>query len=330
MKSQLPFILTALAWAFVGGSASAHLWESQGQIELRYGAPVKATGYPNDRSFRYAYENFEIEIKFSDGVSDDETYSHSDRNRPLTDSDIQRILGNNSAGSQWLKEKENDWTVDSPKGRAHADFFPDSKPQELHLYTADSVKRMIEVPPVTPVRTLKDQSLHGVVTLRKDEAVTTLVVRSGDLVLQVPWSAEGYPEKGRPRSGETCTLTLRDEDNIDTGEVVAFVSDREHKSFEDLVSDSRTYLVQRLEQNHNVLFDRSVCEVHHVKMSQKIADVAYGLWAPSSSDEALCAKNFPHYRDFILGGCVSSDTSPKKAPLYVCPKCVEACKRLKL
>jgi len=321
-------LITALFAALSAPTASAYLWESQAVIE-RYGQPIKTTGYPDDRAYTYAFENFQIEIKFFDHVSHEETYSHSDRKTALSDSDIQHILEMNSAGSRWRKVKENDWTVDAAQGGANADYFPDFKPQELRLYTDDSVKRMIDVAPAATARTLKDQTLQGVVTLKKDDNLTRLIVRSGDLVIAIPWSAEGYPEKGRPTSGGTSTLTLRDEDHVDTNALVAFVSDREHKSLEDAIYDSKTYLVQRLKQNDDVLFDRSVCEVHHVAMSQKMAEVDYGMWAPETSADAYCFKNFPHHLDFILGGCVSSYDSPKAALHYVCPKCVAECEQFK-
>jgi hypothetical protein len=142
-------------------------------------------------------------------------------------------------------------------------------------------------------------------------------------------SAEGYPERGGVTSGKTYSVTLRDEDNLDTNSAVAFASDREHKSFNELIEDSKTYVLVRIQDGSEVVFDRSVCEIYHVRMTERMAGVAYGMGAPSNQTEATCARFFPHYRDFILGGCVVSDSSPKKGLVYVCPKCVEQCERLK-
>ncbi len=89
------------------------------------------------------------------------------------------------------------------------------------------------------------------------------------------------------------------------------------------------FLLERIMHGNVVVFDRSVCETHHVKMSVKMGEVLYGLRA-TPADEARCEGNFPHFRDFIVGGCISSPESPKKAPIFVCPECVAGCRRINL
>ncbi len=61
-------------------------------------------------------------------------------------------------------------------------------------------------------------------------------------------------------------------------------------------------------------------------MSEIMAEVNYGMWAAEGND-AYCVKNFPHSRNFVLGGCLLLET--KKAPLFVCPECVAGCERYK-
>lgn len=330
MQHRHVLILTALFGSLSGPSASAYLWESQAQIEQRYGQPTKTTGYPDDRAYTYAFENFQVEIKFFNDSSQEEAYSQVDPNRPLDESEIRGLLEANSAGRTWRKEKDNDWVLDGPRGRAYATYSPELKPPQLHLYTDDKVKRMMDPASLSrPPRTSKEETFQGVLTPRREDKGTRLLFRSGKLVMEIPWSAEGYPDRGRVTSGKTYSVTLRDENDVDINSAVAFVSDREHKRFEELIEDSKSYVLVRIQDGSEVVFDRSVCENHHVKMVTRMAEVAYGLWAPSSDAEMTCARLFPHYRDFILGGCVVSDSSPKTGMLYICPKCVEECERLK-
>jgi hypothetical protein len=331
MKNWRLLILIGLFTATSAPTVFAYLWESQAAIEQRYGQPVKTIGYPDDRAYTYAFENFQVEIEFFNSSSQKETYSLMAPNRQLDAAEIRRILEANSAGQGWAGgEKVNEWVVDGPSGRAYAAYFPDLKPPQLHLYTDDSVKRMIDPTSWSrPPRTSKEETFTAVLTVRREEKVTRLILRSEKLVIDIPWSAEGYPERGHVISGKTYSVTLRDEADFDTGSALAFVSDREHKKFEELIADSKTYLLVRIQDGGEVVYDRAVCEVHHVKMAEKIARVVYGMWAASSDEEVTCTRFFPHYRDFILGGCLVSDSSPKTGLLYICPKCVEECARLK-
>jgi hypothetical protein len=79
----------------------------------------------------------------------------------------------------------------------------------------------------------------------------------------------------------------------------------------------------RIRDGDNVIFDRSICDVHHQKMSEIVVEVRYGMWGPSAA-EARCVKNFPHFRKYVRGGC-NEDSARPTALRYVCPKCEEEC-----
>ncbi len=195
---------------------------------------------------------------------------------------------------------------------------------ELDVYTDSSLKRN-SAEFSGRSRTHRDAIFTGILTLKQDGETTNLVFRAKDLVIQISWQ---YLANSRNQSlvpGKTYTLTLRDEDPLDEEDVIAFVTDRDHKSLSELTQDSKTYVVMRIQDGENVGFDRSICEVHHVKMSEVMAEVQYGMWGPSPR-ESQCATNFPHYRDFIRAGC--NEGEPKKAPRYVCSECVGSCRRV--
>jgi hypothetical protein len=311
-------------------SASAHLWESRAQIEQRYGPPFKTKGYPDRRSYFYAFKKWEIQVKYFNGISEEESYRHRNRaaritdsevRARITDSEVRSLLAANAAGN-WSAEWHNEWTIDTPKGRARArldDRFG------LAVYTENSLKRDSTELSVHS-RIHKDEIFTGILTPKQDGKTTELVFRANDLLIQLSWQYLANSRNPSLVPGKTYTLTLQDEDFVDEEDVVAFVTDRDHRSSSELTSsselieDSKTYLLVRVQDGDDVVFDRSVCEVHHLKMSEIIAD--YGMEARSAAD-AQCAKNFPHYRNFLSGDCVLDPT--KKASVYVCPKCVAAC-----
>ncbi len=207
-------LVLALLVAFLPGRASARLWETEAQIEGRYGRPLPS-GF--DRTYFYAFENLAILVQFSNGVSDEESYGLLDSKNALTEPEIRSILQANSNGSQWRQEKENSWSLDGSHGRAYADFFANSQPAKLHLYTQDSVKRMFEPGLRAYPRTGKEQDLQGVVTVKPEATYTSLVLQTDELVVEIPWTGERF-FPGRPHlvSGQTYTVTLRDESGLDS------------------------------------------------------------------------------------------------------------------
>ena len=247
-------------------------------------------------------------------------------NGVFDDLEIQRLLEANAGRSKWRQQAKDDWVIDAKNGRAYADYFPDPPKPTLRLYTHESIDPQSESVSNSLARTQKEETFEGVAALTKEEKSTRVIVHSGDRVVYIPWSTEGDRDRAPLVPGKTYRITVRDEESIDEEDAMAFVSDRDHKDYFDAVNDSKSYLLARVEDGDVVVFDRSVCEVHHAKMSKVMAEVRYGMWAPQSPGEAQCAQNFPHYRDYIRAGCLVDE--PKKAPRYVCPECVAACKRI--
>jgi hypothetical protein len=319
------FILAIALWALLSvASSSAHLWESQVEIEKRYGPAIKTTGYPDRRTFFYVFEGLEIRIKFFNGISEAESYFPSAKDVVFGDGEIRRLLESNSARAQWREQAKDDWVIDTRNGRAYAELLRGSPKPRLNVYTHASVERDDEIF-LNSRRTLKEETFQGVATMRREGKTTRLVVATGDRIIFIPWSDEWWnPDpSGRVTSGKTYSITLRDEDSLDENVSRAFLSDRDHKDYYEAVNDSKSYLLVRVQDGDDIVFDRSVCEVHHIKMSETMADVQYGMQIGSPYD-----RNFPHHRKVVEAGCLVEDT--KKAPLYICPKCVEGCERSKL
>jgi hypothetical protein len=109
-RYRFGLVLAFLA-AFLPGRASARLWETEAQIEGRYGRPLPS-GF--DRTSFYAFENLAILVQFSNGVSDEESYQLLDSKNALSEPEIRGILEANSDGNQWRQEKENSWSVEGP------------------------------------------------------------------------------------------------------------------------------------------------------------------------------------------------------------------------
>ncbi|MFZ1218160.1 MAG: hypothetical protein WAO00_02650 [Chthoniobacterales bacterium] len=302
-------------------NASAYLWETQAQIEKRYGPPIKITGYPDKRAFTYAVQGLKIKIKFLNGVSGEETYSRSPGD-VFGDSEVQRLLEANGRGAKWRQQQNDEWVIETQGGRAHAAYDPGSTLSTLVVYTHEYAERDWDDP---IGRTGKEETFEGVATLKQDDKTTSGTIHSGGRVVYIPWSDEWRDRglRGLFTSGKTYRITLRDEWVLDDDEPWAFVSDRDHKDYHDTVNDSKCYVLMRVEKDGAVIFDRSVCEVHHVKMSEIKAKV--GTSAPLPG-EAECERKFPHYRDFLKIMCIADGT--EQASLYVCPECVAACKRL--
>lgn len=301
--------------------ASGYLWETQAQIEERYGKPVKITGYPDRRAFTYAFEDLIIKIKFLDGVSAEENYSPSAGGVAFGDSEVRRLLKANGFGGKRRQQTRGEWVIETPKGRAYTYNYPELS---LVVCTRESVERDSANDSIE--RTGKEETFEGVAAVKQEDKTTSMTMHSGGRVLYLPWSDEwDRALRGLFKSGKTYRIILRDEYVFDDDEFHAFVSDRDHKGYDDTVNDSKRYVLMRVEEGGAVIFDRSVCEVHHVKMSEITAKVRDGTSAPLPGEEE-CESKFPHYRDFLKIMCLGDGT--ERASLYVCPECVAACKRL--
>lgn len=326
MRNFPSLVVAAFLTVFSAPNASAYLWETQAQIEERYGKPVKTTGYPYLRAYIYVSEGLEIRIRFFNGVSQEESYLPTAEGPAGSSFNIQPLLELNSLDGQWREQAENEWAIETRNGRAHADYFPGGGKPRLNVYTHSSIERYDESVANSLARTGKDETFEGVAALSQEGKTTSMTMHSGDRVLYFRWSDEwDRAVTGLFRSGKTYRIILRDEYVFDDDEFHAFVSDRDHKGYDDTVNDSKCYVLMRVEEGGAVIFDRSVCEVHHVKMSEITAKVRDGTSA-SHPGEAECQRKFPHYRDFLKIACIADGT--ERESHYVCPECVAACKRL--
>ena len=143
------------------------------------------------------------------------------------------------------------------------------------------------------------------------------MLKSGENVLEIPWTIAGYRDAPPVTPGDHYTITVLDAEDIDIGARVACLSDREHRDWGDVVYDSKFYLLKRIEKDSRVLFDRAVCEVHHARMTSMRVPVECGMVGTDAAEELS-----PHNREFALGDCLVGND--KTALLYICPKCVAA------
>jgi hypothetical protein len=79
----------------------------------------------------------------------------------------------------------------------------------------------------------------------------------------------------------------------------------------------------RLQPEGKAVIDLDTCEVHKVKMEYKPVPITYGLPVHGTNEPSLQTEQqlFPHYREFLEGGCVSDSDSPKTGRLFVCRRC---------
>ena len=119
-------------------------------------------------------------------------------------------------------------------------------------------------------------------------------------------------------------MTVLDENSEDLETQLAIVARREHVDWNDAVDEAHSSFQQlvRISTDKNVVFDRSICSVHHITMERQNVPIAYGMLT-SSKAESYCADHFPNFRDFARGGCMVGDT--KFTSIYICPKCVAEC-----
>ncbi len=78
-------------------------------------------------------------------------------------------------------------------------------------------------------RTGKKLVFNGPAHLRSVENAQWLVLKSGENVLEIPWTIAGYRNAPGVAPDGNCTVTLLDAESIDLATRVACLSDREHK-----------------------------------------------------------------------------------------------------
>jgi hypothetical protein len=84
--------------------------------------------------------------------------------------------------------------------------------------------------------------------------------------------------------------------------------------------------VVKVEQDGKMIYDREVCEAHHVKMERKEVKIIYGLIvrdAGGPTSETV-QRLFPHGHEIAFGGCAIMPGSLKTEKIYVCSECRKA------
>lgn len=185
---------------------------------------------------------------------------------------------------------------------------------------ADVLKKWVD-------RSGRERSYTGTISLKEWEGKSFAVLTAEGVKVEIPVAA--FPlELGHVVDGLDCTVTTLDARTGDRYVAYAVVARREHIDWDDAVSDphSTIDILVRITAGDDVLFDRTICGVHRRKMEFAHAPIAYGLLAWSKA-ERHCEEQFPHFRDYAVGGCMVGEE--KFASLYICPDCVSACQEYK-
>jgi hypothetical protein len=283
--------------AFVG-SALAKIGDAPTAYEARFGHAIKE-GFDGARSGLSVYrtkEFQEIRVTFVKGVSTKEVYKYdSEKSVPQT---LIEAIRAESQG-QNVFDGYNQITVES-----------------LNSDTFDYLARPGG----------GEKTYSGVVNEKTVDNQRWVVLSDHGTVIELPIATPGYPQQITLTAGRTYSVTMLEELEDDINTIVGVVSKREHVDWFDAVDDAGLTGIQplvRVTEGDTVVFDRSVCSLHHVQMERRNVLVAYGMYGPKNWAESYCMGHFPHFRDFALGGCVVGDA--ESTSIYVCPKCVAEC-----
>lgn len=315
----------------------AALWKTEEQLVAQFGEPVEIRREIDQRTFHYQTKDLKIRVQFLGGVSQSITLVHDHDSKPFSPEEIESLLRASSDGKTWRRKNENTWelavppataTVHSSKGSSYS---PDGKETRETRHSLDIETVAFEseqaanlLKPFLPhSRSGAEKRFQGVLEFKVEgDDYKVAIIRDGPSVLEIPWSAPGYPGKGKLEAGKTYEITVRDDELLNMDASVVFVSDRVHKSHEARVHDSEFFVLVRIKHAGEVVFDESVCEVHQTPMQRITAEIEYGMAAADPCNQA-----YPHHSDWIRGGCIVGDE--KTAPLYVCAECVAGCAKQK-
>jgi hypothetical protein len=335
-------MVVLLVAAIFPQTVRAVLWKTEEQLSAQYGEP-KISRDLNDRTFTYQFQDLKLDVHFQDGVSQSVRYTCEERTKPFSPEEIEVLLEANSDGKTWHRKDGETWELGSPPVARAAVYRMESTIFEngietLETYHSFEVETLVfgqeqmakAMEPSEPhSRTGAEKHFQGVLEFKDEENDNRVaIIRDGKTVLEIPWAWRNYPGKAELEPGQTYEVTLReDEEMVDMDAAVAFVSDRVHKSHPDRVQDSEFFLLVRIKQAGEVVFDESVCEVHQAPMQRTMAKVGYGMYGAPSEADAVCDRKYPHHADWIRGGCLVGDV--ESAFHYVCPECVAAAARYK-
>jgi hypothetical protein len=296
MKRRLT---VALAATLLVVHAEARIGETPEQLEQRYGAPTKKSidvqGY--GLGVYRSTEFNESRVTFVKGRSQLEQYKTSG-NGSVSDSAVERLKRENPDESvltlSWGVE------VGTPEPESELKFVRHS--QEEHTYS-------------------------GTGRYKDDGQARWFVLRDGNATVEIPlWKSD--PALLNLKRDTSYDVTVLDEEFEDLQVQIAIVGHREHVDWDDAVNEAHSSFQQlvRISTAGMIVFDRSVCRLHHVKMERRNVNVAYGMLEYSKA-ESYCIAHYPNFRDYAVGGCNVGDT--KSTPIYICPKCVLECNEYK-
>lgn len=284
------------------GIATAHakIGDKLADYEARYGRSVKQSFDSSGSGISvYRTDKFkEIRVTFSKGLSRREVFKTTD-DRPIPRSVVDAIRAENAG--QKLDALSQEIDVWAPE-------------------TASSTLVEFEKP------SGRETTYTGSVKIRNDNDGRYAVLIDHGKVVELPLTPPGYPDEFSLMPGRTYLVTLLQEWAVDTNTRSGVVSKREHVDWNDCVDDVGSNGIEqlvRITEGGQVIFDRSICGIHHVKMELRNVEIDYGMYAAGSEAESYCMQHFPHFRDFALGGCVVGDQ--KFTTIYICPRCVAEC-----
>ena len=313
--------LTLTACAIAPDPARSDLWKTEDQLTAEYGEPVRIYRELDDRTFTYGIgHDLVAEVEFLDGISQAIVYRHEGRLKGLSPETIDAVLDAKFPRQTRRQTDQRRWELGAP---AVAIAINDSL-ERLSVKTCRFDEHQFikySKPYEAPARTGAEKRFRGVLEFKDEENESRIaIIRDGATVLEIPWAWRNFAGKAKLEPGKTYEVTLRDEERLDINTSTAFISDRVHRSHVPRTEDSESLPLVRIKDGEAIVFDEAVCELHHVRMEQRTAEIAYGLPALSG-----CDVNYPHHGDWIHGGCMSSESSPKTASHYVCRQCVAAC-----
>ncbi len=173
----------------------------------------------------------------------------------------------------------------------------------------------------------EEHTYSGTGHYKDDNQTRWFVLRDGDTVIEI-LLGRFAPGLADLKADTKYDVTVLDENSEDLQTQIAIIGRREHVDWDDAADEAHSSFQQlvRVSAAGKIVFDRSICSLHHIKMEKRNVEVAYGMLAYSKA-ESYCIAHYPNFRDYAVGGCIVGDT--KFTQIYICPKCVAECNEYK-
>lgn len=289
--------------AFITSEASARIGDAPVDFKKRYGDPIAESFDTEGRGIRiYRSADFkEIRVTFAANKSQVERYTVADAS------------GDKEALFDKVRAENGD------------EYSYVTTQDQLEIGQRDSALELKFVRGDGAQRTYS-----GRLEIKKKAEQDWAVLHDGASTVEILLASLG-PEAARLKPARSCTVTVLNRIPDDLWTPMAWVGRREHIDHDDMMEDAHAHLqtLVSMEIDGKGIYDRSFCSVHQVVMELRTVEVAFGMLA-FPADERYCQEQFPHYRDFAVGGCVMTPEEENKAiPMYICPACVTACNEYK-